>query len=163
MKQTLAAYARLLESLPEPAFLLEDGVLLCANPSGRPLLDDGKLPIPLALFAREGKAGGCTLFGRSFSVETAALPPYSLLLLRPALADAFLDARELARLAEQLRFPMSAALSATQLLAEALERGEGQTEHYLESLTQNHYRLLRLIGNLAEYCRLNAPDFVLPL
>jgi len=160
MQQTLAAYARLLDSLPEPAFLLEDGALLFANPPGKPLLDNGRLPAPLELFAREGKAGGCTLFGRSFSVETAALPPYSLLLLRPAPAGAFLDARELSRLAEQLRFPMSAAMSATQLLAEALDRGEGQTEHYLESLNQNHYRLLRLIGNLAEYCRLSAPDFV---
>lgn len=163
MTQTLAAYARLLDSLPEPAFLLKDGALLLANPSGRPLLENGRLPVPLALFARDGKAGGCTLFGRSFSVETAALPPYSLLLLQKAPAEAFLDVRELSRLAEQLRFPMSATLSATQLLAESMEPGGGQAEHYLKAINQNHYRLLRLIGNLAEYCRLNTPEFSLPL
>lgn len=145
----------LLEKMLQPVFCVKDGIILHANATARQMfLEPGTQIAPLLEQSANDYASfreGCLYLSLSVSGQTLSGCVQRLEGLDIFELDTGSDSRVLQALgltAKELRKPLAAALSSSDVLLEETENPDVRTQ--LSQLNRSLYRILRILGNMSD-------------
>ncbi len=150
--------AQILEQLKQPAFLVSDGMIVCANKAAI----QRQIPVNTAISSliatgeedyaafSQGKLSlSLDVAGRTYVATVTALDDCQIFLLDSDYEAPELQAYALA--AQQLREPLTAAMaSAQQLLQNDTPAYDDADKKHIAQINRGLYQMLRLVGNMSD-------------